>query len=721
MDKDILINYNGNEDEFKKYRIELEMQNTEKIIYNNRTKKKIYEGNLLNSLYDGIGILYDENDDNKIKYKGYFKEGMYNGFGTLYDNNNLIYEGFFEYNRFNGKGTLYKNKIKKYEGNFFDGQYHGIGIEYLSSGKRKRKAFYSYGKILENCNCILYNENDEEIYNGILSNGIPEKGKSLIIYIEDDGDDDYILYKGDFESFQYNGKGILYYKKNNIVRFNGIFKENKFFKGILYYKSGYKEYEGEFNENKYDGNGILYFEKHNYKFFEGSFIKGEMKNGKLYGLENELIYDGEFKRNIPKKGKNIKLYKLNGYLKYDGDISNFLYEGKGKIIDGNTQFIFNGILKQRKKIYGIIYENSRKKYEGQFENDKFNGYGKIYRLDNDNINYLYYEGNFEDGEISGMGIKYYKNGSKKIEGYFHNIFLFDGNYYSPDKELVFKGKISSKIIFSNKFVLYNDGGENLYSDKLNDNNNIINNNYFNKDIKEIKVLFMSTGFPGKTSLINILTGTKFSENSLATIGIDYKFIDYEYLTNLYQMKIFDTPGQKKYKPILFDYFKKSDVVIILFDLSQANSIDDSLLNNLKDFTNSKEKLIYLVGNKLDIADKYLEYYREKAEKLINTGIINKYFEISARTGEGIDNFSNTLKIDGAILYMTTKDNKKKNSKRKKHINQIENLSQKLKDLDENISQYLKDIEEKRSDYLINKKEYISSISKFNKLNKFLDY
>lgn len=232
MDKDILINYNGNEDEFKKYRIELEMQNTEKIIYNNRTKKKIYEGNLLNSLYDGIGILYDENDDNKIKYKGYFKEGMYNGFGTLYDNNNLIYEGFFEYNLFNGKGTLYKNKIKKYEGNFFDGQYHGIGIEYLSSGKRKRKAFYSYGKILENCNCILYNEKDEEIYNGILSNGIPEKGKSLIIYIEDD-DDDYILYKGDFESFQYNGKGILYYKKIILYDLMGYLKRINFLK--VYY------------------------------------------------------------------------------------------------------------------------------------------------------------------------------------------------------------------------------------------------------------------------------------------------------------------------------------------------------------------------------------------------------------------------------------------------------------------------------------------------------
>ena len=49
--------------------------------------------------------------------------------------------------------------------------------------------------------------------------------------------------------------------------------------------------------------------------------------------------------------------------------------------------IFKGVFKEGNKLYGIIYKDSRKVYEGEFQNDKFNGAGKLYNLD-DNNNYL---------------------------------------------------------------------------------------------------------------------------------------------------------------------------------------------------------------------------------------------------------------------------------------------------------------------------------------------
>ena len=77
--------------------------------------------------------------------------------------------------------------------------------------------------------------------------------------------------------------------------------------------------------------------------------------------------------------------------------------------------IFKGIFEKGNKKYGIIYDNKRKIYEGEFEDDKFNGYGKIYALDNYNNNYLFYEGNFKDSSIYGKGIKYYINGKKRLK------------------------------------------------------------------------------------------------------------------------------------------------------------------------------------------------------------------------------------------------------------------------------------------------------------------
>ena len=38
----------------------------------------------------------------------------------------------------------------------------------------------------------------------------------------------------------YNGEGILYFKKGNKILFSGIFKDDKYINGILYYEDGNK-------------------------------------------------------------------------------------------------------------------------------------------------------------------------------------------------------------------------------------------------------------------------------------------------------------------------------------------------------------------------------------------------------------------------------------------------------------------------------------------------
>ena len=99
-------------------------------------------------------------------------------------------------------------------------------------------------------------------------------------------------------------------------------------------------------------------------------------------------------------------------------------------------------------MYGIIYKDSRKVYEGEFQNDKFNGAGKLYNLD-DNNNYLFYEGNFENGEISGKGIKYYING-KKSKDNLQIFFYLKGNIMIFIKIYYLKVKLLLKLFFQKK-------------------------------------------------------------------------------------------------------------------------------------------------------------------------------------------------------------------------------------------------------------------------------
>lgn len=403
MDIDnILENFNGFYDDFTELQLDLEKPFSDEISFDKNNNK--YRGNIINGLFDGRGILYDKYD-NSIIYNGYFKKGKQDNFGKLYRNGNLIYEGFFSEGKYNGKGILYKNNIKIYEGYFKEGEYDGIGIEYFSNGNKKRKAIYYKNKICDKCKGILYDNNNNEVYSGLLKYGRPKEGKNLIIY----GDDDYIIYKGDFSSFKYNGKGIVYYENINKKKFDGILKDDYYAKGILYYKNEFKEYEGEFNNNKYEGEGILYFETNDIIYYKGSFMSGEFKNGTLYDLKGLKLYKGDFKNNMPKEGKNIKLYNRNGYLEFEGEIFDFAYNGKGKTFEKNIM-IFEGIFENGNKVKGTSYENNIKKYEGEYKNDKFNGHGKLYEIYEDtNEIYLYYEGNFKDNQIFGEGIKYYKN------------------------------------------------------------------------------------------------------------------------------------------------------------------------------------------------------------------------------------------------------------------------------------------------------------------------
>ena len=82
------------------------------------------------------------------------------------------------------------------------------------------------------------------------------------------------------------------------------------------------------------------------------------------------------------------------------------------------------------------------------------------------------------------------------------------------------------------------------------------------------------------------------------------------------------------------------------------------------FVNCKNSLkyIYLVLTKIDICEKDLNQFRKIAQKLIIDGIIYRYFEVSSKTGEGIESFRKCLKYDNAFIAPLVLDNEESESK-----------------------------------------------------------
>ena len=104
----------------------------------------------------------------------------------------------------------------------------------------------------------------------------------------------------------------------------------------------------------------------------------------------------------------------------------------------------------------------------------------------------------------------------------------------------------------------------------------------------------------------------------------------------------------------------------IIDLTEDEDINETYFDIIKNLNN--KKIFYLIGNKSDERKKNIKQYRNQAKKLIDKGIIYKYFEVSCKTGEGIDLLLNNLKYDCSIieaLYDSINNQKVQNNNSKK--------------------------------------------------------
>ena len=625
--------FEGNEEEFKKLNEKLNQPFEYKVIFKDQKKTILkYKGQISDNKYEGRGILYDD-----YTYDGYFINGSKNGYFRVYKNNfnGLIYKGFYKDDLYEGKGILYnENGEKIYDGHFKEGKYEGIGIEYFQGGKLKRKLLYEKGEPLNECIGVFYDE-DNIIYQGILKDLMPENGKNITIYDSKRN----IIYIGDFSNFEFNGKGILYYENSNKIYFDGFFDSGSYIYGILYDPEGNK------------------------------------------------IYEGEFMNNQPRTSSNIKLYELNGNIKFIGDLTEGKYQGFGKLYK-HSKLLYEGNFKDG--FYegtGILYVDENTKYEGIFKKGKYNGAGKLFKdkylyyegafldgkMHGKGIIFYqnkqkYYEGNFENGQMKGKGIKYYDNGSKKIEAIFTNNISYKGKYYSPDKELLYDGEINDDIPLNNENIkIYNDYTYKMYLGEIKDEiyssfgKKYYPSYYMSEKLKiipsSIKIPFNSfDAFSGKTNLINRIVYGKFKSIDKICIGAEYYKYSFEKNNIEYKVEFSDSSGQISYRGVSKILSKNCNFVIFTINIYSESVIDENFIDEIKSIMD-KESIIYLIGNKIiNISNySYAKINRNKAKELLKKNKINKYFEVDAKSGEGIEILIKNLNFD-IIAYSKKEEN-----------------------------------------------------------------
>ena len=157
-----------------------------------------------------------------------------------------------------------------------------------------------------------------------------------------------------------------------------------------------------------------------------------------------------------------------------------------------------------------------------------------------------------------------------------------------------------------------------------------------------KILTLGDTTVGKTSIILRFTKEKYTENRLATIGVDFKSQIMQIENNRVKVLIWDTAGQERFKNIASQYYNGGDGAILVFDITNKNSFEriSYWLNELNQKKDLNEMALVLVGNKKDL-NQNREISFEQADLFAKENNI-KYFETSAQENIGIDEVMNYI-------------------------------------------------------------------------------
>ena len=157
-----------------------------------------------------------------------------------------------------------------------------------------------------------------------------------------------------------------------------------------------------------------------------------------------------------------------------------------------------------------------------------------------------------------------------------------------------------------------------------------------------KILTLGDTTVGKTSIILRFTKEKYTENRLATIGVDFKSQIMQIENNRVKVLIWDTAGQERFKNIASQYYNGGDGAILVFDITNKSTFEriSYWLNELNQKKDLKELALVLVGNKIDLKDNR-EVSSEEAQSFAKQNNI-KYFETSAEENIGIDEVMNYI-------------------------------------------------------------------------------
>ena len=124
---------------------------------------------------------------------------------------------------------------------------------------------------------------------------------------------------------------------------------------------------------------------------------------------------------------------------------------------------------------------------------------------------------------------------------------------------------------------------------------MINNN------NNIKVILIGEGGTGKTSLIRNVIGLPFCQTIETTSANSFSTKQITINKKTYNINLWDTIGQEKYRALTKIFIKESDIVVLVYDITNRKSFTELeyWYNEVEDILGSSP-ILGIAGNKYDL-------------------------------------------------------------------------------------------------------------------------
>jgi len=117
----------------------------------------------------------------------------------------------------------------------------------------------------------------------------------------------------------------------------------------------------------------------------------------------------------------------------------------------------------------------------------------------------------------------------------------------------------------------------------------------------MKMLIVGNTSVGKTNLLNRLTGHRFCNSYVSTIGVDFKVKTVQIEHKIVKLQIWDTAGQERFRTLTKAYYQAASIIIIVFSVNDRESFEytETWLGQIDELGETDVRKI-LVSNKSDV-------------------------------------------------------------------------------------------------------------------------